>query len=56
MNNQLCRLDKDFEIIQILTSLLYPLITSINRCDGSCNTVEDPFGRICVPNKTEHVI
>ena len=22
-------------------------------CDGSCNTVEDPFDRICVPNKME---
>ena len=24
----------------------YPFIISINRCDGSCNTVEDSFGRI----------
>ena len=29
----------------------YPLIISLNRCDGSCNTVEDPFGRIWVTNK-----
>ena len=25
----------------------------MNRCDGSCNFIEDPFGRICVPNKIE---
>ena len=31
----------------------YPFIISMNRCDGSCNTVEDPSGRICVPNKME---
>ena len=28
-------------------------INSMDRCNGSCNTAEDPFGRICVPNKTE---
>ena len=27
----------------------------MNRCDRSCNTVEDPFGRICVPNEMENV-
>ena len=25
----------------------YPFIISLDRCDGSCNTVEDPLGRIC---------
>lgn len=24
----------------------YPLTISMVKCDGSCNTVEDPFGRI----------
>ena len=33
----------------------YPLITSLDRYGGSCNTVEDPFGRICVPNKIDDV-
>ena len=26
---------------------------SLEISKGSCNTVEDPFGKICVPNKTE---
>ena len=25
----------------------------MNSCNGSCNTMEDPFGRICIPNKIE---
>ena len=29
----------------------YPFIISLDRCDGSCNTVEDLFGRIYVPKK-----
>ena len=27
----------------------------MNRCNESCNTVEDPFCRICVHNKIEDV-
>ena len=29
-----------------------PFMVSLDRCDRICNTTEDPFGRICVPNKT----
>lgn len=33
----------------------YPLIISINRCDESFSSVEDPFSRTCVPSKIEDV-
>ena len=33
----------------------YPFLTSLDRCDRTCNIVRDPFGRICIPNKTEAV-
>ena len=29
----------------------YPFFIKINWFDGTCNTDEDPLGRICVPNK-----
>ena len=28
-------------------------LVSLNRCCGSCNTLDDPSGKICVPNKIE---
>ena len=31
----------------------YPFISSLDRCDESCNTDEDAFGRICAPNEIE---
>ena len=31
----------------------YPFIISMNRFNGSWNTVEYPFGRMCVSNKME---
>ena len=26
---------------------------NLDRCNASCNTLDDPSGRICVPNKTD---
>ena len=34
----------------------YSLMVSLDRCNGSCNTLDDFSSRICVPNKTEDVL
>lgn len=28
----------------------------LDKCDGSSNTLEDLFGRLCVPDKTKDII
>ena len=33
-----------------------PVMVNLNRCNGSCNTLDDPFDRICIPDKTKDVI
>lgn len=33
----------------------WPFKVSLDRYDDSYKTVEDPFGWICVPNKTEDI-
>ena len=33
----------------------YPFMVNLDRCRGSCNTFDDPSGRICVPNRTGKV-
>ena len=55
MNNQLHMVPPT--LIDLYGNELYycSLIISLGRCDGCCNTVEDPFGRIYVPYKTEDV-
>ena len=30
-----------------------PFMLNLDRCNASCNTLDDPSGRICVPNKTD---
>ena len=31
----------------------YPFMVSLHMCDGSCNTAEDPFGKLRVPSNIE---
>ena len=30
-------------------------MVSLDKCNGSCNTVDDVSSRICVPNNTENI-
>ena len=31
----------------------YPFSVKLDRCSGSCNTLNDLSNKVCVPNKTE---
>ena len=31
-------------------ALFYPYNVLVNKCSGSCNTLDDPIARVCVPN------
>ena len=31
-------------------ALFYPYNVLVNKCSGSCNTLDDPMARLCVPN------
>ena len=36
-------------------ALFYPYNVQVNKCSGSCNTLEDPMARLCVPNIIKNV-
>ena len=59
MNNQECKIRT--EIINLNGNNLntkdpffYPYIIKINRCKGSCNTINDPYAKMCVPDQIEN--
>ena len=47
VNNQECKIR--LEIININTNepMFYPYSIKINKCKGSCNTINDPYAKIC---------
>ena len=54
MNNQECKIRP--EIININTNkpLFYPCSIKVNKCKGSCNTINDPDAKICVPDEIKN--
>ena len=32
----------------------YPLAVKLDRCTGSCNTINDLSDKVCAPNKSEN--
>ena len=35
--------------------VFYPYSIKINKCSGSCNTINDPFAKLCVPDITKNI-
>ena len=44
------------EIINVNTNepIFYPYSIKINRCQGSCNTINDLYTKICVPGNVKN--
>ena len=36
-------------------ALFYPYNVLVNQCSGSCNTIDDPMTKLCVPNIVKRV-
>ena len=54
MNNQECKIRT--EIINLNTNepLFYPDSIEIDKCKGSCNTINDPYSKTCVPDESKN--
>ena len=54
MNNQECKIRT--EIINLNTNepLLYPYSIKINKFKGSCNTINDPYAKLCLPDNIKN--
>ena len=55
LNNQECKIRS--EIINVNTNELvfYPYSVTINKCKGSCNTLNDQYPKLCVPDTNKNI-
>ena len=37
-------------------ALFYPYNVLVNKCSGSCDTLDDPIAKLCVPNIIKGII
>ena len=53
LNSQLCLVSSILVDLNPNELRYYPFVVNLDRCDGSCNSLDDLSDRIYVSNKTE---
>ena len=54
ISNQECKISTETINVNINEPMFYPYSIKINRCQGSRNTINDPYAKICVPNQIKN--
>ena len=48
MNNKECKVRHEIVDISSNNNIFYRFSGKINRCSGNCNSINDPYAKICV--------
>ena len=55
MNNQECKIRSEIINVNTNNTMFYPSSITINKYKGSCNTIYDPYGKLCVPDTIKNI-
>ena len=55
MNNQECKIRSEIIDINSNELLFYPYSINTNKCSGSCNCVNDPYPKLCIPDVVKNI-
>ena len=55
MSNQKCKVRPVIMNINSHELLFYPYSIQRNKCIGSCNNVNDPYAKLCVPDVVKDI-
>ena len=55
LNNWPCQAWPTLFNINSNEPLYYPFTDSVNKCGGSCNSIDDPYARVSVPDKIKNI-
>ena len=50
MKNSECKVRPEIININNNNPMFYPFSIKVNKCNGNCNNINDPYARICVPD------
>ena len=50
LKNQECKVRPEIVNINSNDPIFYPFSIKVNKCNGNCNNINDPYARICVPD------
>ena len=55
LDNQECKISPEIINVNNKEPIFYPYKIKINRCVGSCNTINDPYGKTFFANDIENI-
>ena len=55
MNNQECQRRSGIIDINSNEPSFYPYSNKINKCSGRCNSINDPYAKLCVPDVVKNI-
>ena len=50
MKNQPCKVRPEIINVNSVEPVFYPFSIKASKCGGSCNNINDPYEKICVPD------
>ena len=55
LNNQECKVRPKIVHVSTNKLIFYPFSVKINRCSANCNSINDPYAKICFPDVIKNV-
>ena len=55
MNNQECKVRPEIVDVSNNNPIFYPFSVKINRCSRNCNSINDSYAKICVPDVVKNL-
>ena len=56
LKNQECKGRPKITDINSNNPMFYPFSIKVNKCNGNCNNINDPYAKICVPDTVFNLI
>ena len=55
MNNQECKIRTEIIGVNTNEPMFYPYSIKMHKCKGTCNTINDPYVKLCVPYTIKNI-
>ena len=55
MNNQECKTRPRIIDVNSKEPVFYPHSIKVNKCSGSCNSINDPYAKLCVADIVKNI-
>ena len=55
MKNKECKVRPEIANINSNDPIFYPFSIKVNKCNGNCNSIIDPYAKTCVPDTVKNL-